>query len=336
MRSAHSPPRTLGPTMCTTDSSSALSSLCTRAPVLQWESLHCLRTQCGCCCPAKIEKVPPETESFLSKISTFQVESRNLSRMRTYRCGSLCRYSWNAVRTPGAPRRISLPQGRCNAARARCPCSAVPFFFLLLHECRAPSVVRGSSPSVGVSVVISWATYAPGGHKSPTVCCCFWQRSNILPLLQYYRSRIEKWARRGPPPPSPKDALEGKVPQRRLEERLDRRLEEVAKAVGGGYCRLQMPLKPALAVTGTVPGHRLGALERGGGGVPPPLSNASLLSPPHRMWRASVIHSFGGDPEETTSEDQCSDVLHLYTPPPRACSAHFTRQFASSFLPTPL
>ena len=31
-----------------------------------------------------------------------------------------------------------------------------------------------------------------------------------------------------------RDALEGKGPQRRL----DRRLEEVAKAVGCGYCRL--------------------------------------------------------------------------------------------------
>ena len=38
--------------------------------------------------------------------------------------------------------------------------------------------------------------------------------------------------------------------------RLGRRLEEVAKAVRGGYCRLQM-----LAVRGTVAGHRLGALE---------------------------------------------------------------------------
>ena len=27
--------------------------------------------------------------------------------------------------------------------------------------------------------------------------------------------------------------------------------EEVAKAVGGGYCRLQMPLRPALAVRGS-------------------------------------------------------------------------------------
>ena len=38
-------------------------------------------------------------------------------------------------------------------------------------------------------------------------------------------------------------ALEGKGPQRRPQQRLGRRLEEVAKAVGGGYCRLQMPLK---------------------------------------------------------------------------------------------
>ena len=48
---------------------------------------------------------------------------------------------------------------------------------------------------------------------------------------------------------------------------------EVAKAVGGGCCRLQMPLKLALAVGGTVAEHRLGALEGGGGGgggqIPP-------------------------------------------------------------------
>ena len=62
-----------------------------------------------------------------------------------------------------------------------------------------------------------------------------------------------------------RDALEGKGPQRRP---VDRRLEEVAKAVGGGYCRLQMTLKPALGVREMVAGHRLGALE-GGGGAPP-------------------------------------------------------------------
>ena len=48
--------------------------------------------------------------------------------------------------------------------------------------------------------------------------------------------------------------------------RLGRRLEEDPEAFGGGYCRLQMPLKPALVVRETVAGHRLGALEFGGGG----------------------------------------------------------------------
>ena len=46
-------------------------------------------------------------------------------------------------------------------------------------------------------------------------------------------------------------------------------MEEVATAVGGIYCRLQMPLKLALAVRETVAGRRLGALEGGGGYTPP-------------------------------------------------------------------
>ena len=66
-----------------------------------------------------------------------------------------------------------------------------------------------------------------------------------------------------------RDALEGEGPQRGSERRLGMRLEEVAEAVGGGYCRLQMPSRPALGVRGTVPGHRLGALE-GGGEYPHP------------------------------------------------------------------
>ena len=39
-----------------------------------------------------------------------------------------------------------------------------------------------------------------------------------------------------------RDALEGKGPQSRPQRRSDRRLEEVAKSVGGGYCRIQMHL----------------------------------------------------------------------------------------------
>ena len=66
-----------------------------------------------------------------------------------------------------------------------------------------------------------------------------------------------------------RDASEGKGPQRRAQQRLGRRLEEVTKAVGGGYCRLQMPLRLALGVRGTVAGRRLGRPGGGGGDLPP-------------------------------------------------------------------
>ena len=78
----------------------------------------------------------------------------------------------------------------------------------------------------------------------------------------------------GDPRGGGRDAVEGKGSQRRPPKRSDRRLAEVAKAVGGGYCRLQMPLKPALGVSGTVAGHCLGALD---GGLPPP-------PPPMHPW----------------------------------------------------
>ena len=74
----------------------------------------------------------------------------------------------------------------------------------------------------------------------------------------------------------PGAAGEGKGPPRRARRRLGRRLEEVAEAVGGGCCRLRMPLKPAVGVRGTVAGHRVGALEV----TPPPSSSASLACAP--------------------------------------------------------
>ena len=77
--------------------------------------------------------------------------------------------------------------------------------------------------------------------------------------------------------PTPRDASEGKGPQRGPQKRLGRPLEEVAKAVGGGYCRLQMPLRLALGFCGTVTADRLRAVE--GGGSPSPHSNASLPTP---------------------------------------------------------
>ena len=90
------------------------------------------------------------------------------------------------------------------------------------------------------------------------------------------------------PPSESVQGSEKKGPQRRSQKRLCRWLEEVAKAVGGGYCRLQMPLKPALGVREAVAGHRLGALEGRGGGYSPP-SNASLPTPPlpHTQERAT-------------------------------------------------
>ena len=83
-----------------------------------------------------------------------------------------------------------------------------------------------------------------------------------------------------PPPRPPRHALQWKGPQRRPQQRLGRRLEEVAKAVGGGYCRLQMPLTLTLGVREAVAGHRLGALEGGGGGYLPPLQKKCIPAPP--------------------------------------------------------
>ena len=75
-------------------------------------------------------------------------------------------------------------------------------------------------------------------------------------------------------------------PRDELEGTLGSRLEEVAKAVGGGYCRLQMPSRLAFDVRKTVAGHRLGALdgERGGGGGGSPL----LM----QFWRVGAPASF--------------------------------------------
>ena len=88
--------------------------------------------------------------------------------------------------------------------------------------------------------------------------------------------------------PTTRDALKGQRPRRRFRTRLGRRLEEVATAVGGGYWRLHMPLKLALAVRETVAGRRLGALE-GRRGVPAPLP--MLPCPPHPLHRPSPTNA---------------------------------------------
>ena len=86
----------------------------------------------------------------------------------------------------------------------------------------------------------------------------------------------------------PKAASEGNGPRRRPQRRLGRRLGEVAEAVGGGYCRLQMPLRLALGVRGTVGGHRLGALEGGGGGIPMHRGATVAAWRAHTVWDGPV------------------------------------------------
>ena len=138
------------------------------------------------------------------------------------------------------------------------------------------TVVRGG---FFFSVGQPWAKPLPTAEL--TACagalCCHPTRGNpwCLPCL------LSPWVQRegGLATPGylpPRDAIEGKGPQRRPQKRLNGRLEEVAKAVGGGYCRLHMLLKLALAIRETVAGHRLGALE---GYAPPPLSPMHPCSP---------------------------------------------------------
>ena len=90
----------------------------------------------------------------------------------------------------------------------------------------------------------------------------------------------------------PRDASEGKGPQRWPQRRLDRRLEEVATAVGGGYCRLQMPFRLVFGVRGQWLG--IGWAPWGGGG-PPLLMHPcpSLLSP---LPQGHVRQPRGGPP----------------------------------------
>ena len=96
----------------------------------------------------------------------------------------------------------------------------------------------------GAKVLAIW-TWDPGSHIS--------------------RSRARPGGRGG----GPRVALEGKGPRTGGWRGLPKRL-------GDGCCRLQMPLNAAPAVREAVAGHRLGALEGGGGGLTSPSSNASL------------------------------------------------------------
>ena len=153
---------------------------------------------------------------------------------------------------------------RCRSARAR--------WHFLSGRCTvgvqaydSPAVFFGGG--VGASGLSRTCEMRPVSHVSPQIraspVLCHRVTGNSSPRRVRHHRPVQ-WAGASTFKGLARDASEGKGPQRRL----DRRLEEVAKAVGGGYCRLQMPLKLALGVRETVAGHRLGALE---GGVTSPL-----------------------------------------------------------------
>ena len=94
-------------------------------------------------------------------------------------------------------------------------------------------------------------------------------------------------------PTRPPGCIRREGPQRPPQRRLDRRLEEVAKPVGNGYCRLQMPLSLALVVRETVAGRRLGAWEGGGGCPPPPLPmHPPPGGPEHMQTKGGGLYKF--------------------------------------------
>ena len=134
--------------------------------------------------------------------------------------------------------------------------------------------LRGHLPHSGTTgarggggVMVSQPSAVKGFHSiDPT-------RGPVPPPLTTWMPSIPQ-RMHGPPGCG---AFEGKGLQRRPQKRLGRRLEEVAEAVGGGYCRLQMPLSQDLASGGQWLGVGW-APWSGGGGHPPP-SNASLALP---------------------------------------------------------
>ena len=81
----------------------------------------------------------------------------------------------------------------------------------------------------------------------------------------------------------PRDALEGKGPQRRPQRRLGRRSEEVAKALGGRLLSVTNAIEAGTWRQGDSGWAQAGRPGGGGGGTSPP-SNASLLIPHMRHW----------------------------------------------------
>ena len=112
---------------------------------------------------------------------------------------------------------------------------------LLPHLPRTPATRWRVSVSQGRARRTTSVTCSRGSCRSPWYACAAATR------------RISGGGRSLAPAEKEgdRDALEGKGPNRLPHrKRFGRRLEEVAKAVGGGYCRLQMPLRLALGVRG--------------------------------------------------------------------------------------
>ena len=108
-----------------------------------------------------------------------------------------------------------------------------------------------------------------------------------------------------------RDALEWKGHQRRPQKRIDRRLVEVAEGVVSGYCRLQMPLKLALAVRETVAGMGWAPWKGGGGGGTRPWWLA-LLACGSAYWPLTLEPSAmtcygGGGVQQKQSNNACNN-----------------------------
>ena len=100
----------------------------------------------------------------------------------------------------------------------------------------------------------------------------------------------------------------------------------VRRRGGGGYCRLQMPLRPALGVRGTVAGRRPGALE-GGAGSPPSIPGPVPMpfAPPVRPCRPPASghsgparvahhHSERQRPPDRHGRDDVPPAGHVHAP----------------------
>ena len=159
---------------------------------------------------------------------------------------------------------VKVPQCMCAAGAEENAAQSLQVGASMLQNGPRGPFWRVHRPSFGGPPPTAFGNERAAGHlQQPCDNFCFLRQQNIP-----QPGSLILWRLISPP----RGALEGKGIPRGAQKRLNRGLQEVAKkAVGGGYCRLQMPLKLALGVRETVAGHRLGALEEGG--VPPP-SNA--------------------------------------------------------------